>query len=160
MNGVSRPKKGKVNPWLAYGLKKPAYVRFKGNAGILWFVMSRYIRKSEWIEYNGACVDGCGRYIPDWREADCGHFRASSRGFCTKFERTNLGLQTKYCNNPTWSPDSSYGFGKTIDKRYGKGTADRLTQASHRVCKEYSPAEYDLEIKKYIRLFNELPEDV
>lgn len=144
------------SPWVLYGLKKPAKPRFQGLQGVLWFVVSRYIRKSEFIEYGGECVDGCGRRIEDWREADCGHFMASSRGFCTRFVRENLGLQTKYCNNPVWSPDSAYGFSITIDKRYGKGTALKLGQMSRGVCQEYSPIEYDREIRRYIKLFEAL----
>ena len=149
-------KKPKENIWTQYGLKKPPKPRFVGLQGVLWYVVSRYIRKSEFIKYNGACVDGCGRIIERWEDADCGHFRASSRGFCTRFVRQNLGIQTKYCNNPTWSPDSAYGFGVTIDKRYGKGTADKLTHMSHKTCQEYSPKEYDKEIRKHIKLFEEL----
>lgn len=148
----------KTNEWAHYGLKKPGKPRFKGLAGVLWFVLSRYVRKSEFLAYGGMCVDGCGRYIPDWHEADCGHFMASSKGFCTRFQRENLGLQTKYCNNPLWSPDSSYGFGVMIDKRYGAGTALRLSFEAKKICKEYSPLEYDREIRKYIDLFYQLPE--
>lgn len=153
----SKPRVEKFNHWKAYGLTKPAKPRFQGLQGVLWYVVSRYIRKSEYQQYNGACVDGCGRIVEDWRDADCGHFRASSRGFCTRFDRRNLGLQTKYCNNPTWSPDSAYGFGRTIDERYGAGTADELTRLSHKVCREWTPNEYDIAIKGYIKLFEELP---
>ena len=151
--GTQKPK---PNVWAIYGLKKPPKPRFQGLQGVLWYVTSRYIRKSEFIQYKGECVDGCGRKIERWEEADCGHFRASSRGFCTRFVRENLGIQTKYCNNPTWSPDSAYGFSVTIDKRYGKGTAERLTKLSRQTCQEYSPNEYDREIRLYIKLFNEL----
>lgn len=142
--------------WATYGLKKPPKPRFKGLAGVLWYVLSRYVRKSEFITYQGMCVDGCGRKVLAWEEADCGHFRASNRGFCTRFLRENLGLQTKYCNNPMFSPDSAYGFGLTIDQRYGVGTAQRLKLMSNTVCKEYSPQKYDTEIRKYIKLFEEL----
>lgn len=140
--------------WATYGLTRPPKPRFKGLKGILWYCISRYIRKSEFIKYKGQCVDGCGRIIPRWEDADCGHFRAASRGFCTLFLRENLGLQTKYCNKPDWGgKDAAYGFGKTIDKRYGTGTADRLTQLSHGTCQEYSKPEYDKEIRRYIKLF-------
>lgn len=141
--------------WREYGLKKPPNPRYKGRKGILWYCISRYIRKSEWLEH-GECVDGCGTKIPDWRLADCGHYIAASRGFCTLFERKNLGLQTKKCNNPTWTPDASVGFGLTIDKRYGKGTAESLFKESKKICKEYSQKEYDKYIWEYIKLFEEL----
>lgn len=151
-----RVKRTDADLWKQYGLTKPAKPRFKGLAGILWYAMSRYVRKFEFLTYGGECVDGCGRKVERWEDADCGHFRASSRGFCTRFTRENLGLQTKYCNNPVWSPDSSYGFGKTIDARYGSGTAERLTQMSRMTCQEYTDAEYDREIKKYLNKFAEL----
>ena len=146
----------KVSLWRGYGLQRPAKPRFQGLQGVLWFCVSRYIRKLEFQQHGGECVDGCGRVITRWQDADCGHFRASSRGFCTRFVRENLGIQTKYCNNPDWSPDSSYGFGLTIDKRYGAGTAEKLKQLSHGTCQEYSQPEYDAEIRKYIALFEAL----
>lgn len=151
-------KPSKTALWATYGLKKPPKPRYVGLAGVYWYVLSRYIRKSEFLQYHGECVDRCGRVILNWQEADCGHFRAASRGFCTKFLRENLGLQTKYCNNPTFSPDSSYGFGINIDLRYGPGTAERLTTLSNQTCQEPSKEEYDQLIRKYIKLFDELPD--
>jgi hypothetical protein len=153
---VAMAKKTKASLWKEYGLVRPPKPRYEGLAGILWFVLSRYVRRAEFALYGGLCVDGCGGRVENWQDADCGHFRASSRGFATRFKRENLGLQKKSCNNPTWSPDSSYGFGITIDKRYGKGTAEKLTKLSHTVSKGYSQLEYDREIKKYMELFEKL----
>lgn len=150
-------KSSDVELWKSFGLSKPYKPRYKGYKGLLWYVISRYVRKSEWLQY-GECCDGCGTKIPDWKKADCGHFVSASRGFCTLFTRKNLGLQSKRCNNPSWTPDSAYGFGRTIDKRYGDGTADLLVAASKGICQDYSEEEYKREIKRYIDLFNKLGE--
>jgi len=94
--------------------------------------------------------------VEDWHIADCGHFR-SSKHVNTRFMRENLGLQRKDCNNPKWTPDASYGFGVTIDKRYGEGTAKRLFELSNQKGKEMNKAQLTEQIHKYLALYNELP---
>ena len=150
-------KKTKADLWREYGLTRPSKPRYEGLAGILWYVLSKYVRRQEFALYGGLCVDGCGRKVENWEDADCGHFRASSRGFATRFKRENLGLQTKYCNSPMGGNGNQYMFGKTIDKRYGEGMADELTRLSNTVSKGYSQLEYDREIRKVIELYDALP---
>ena len=146
--------------WGEYGLKVPPKPRFQGLQGVFWYAISQFVRKDEFLRFGGECVDGCGRHISDWHAADCGHCVASSRGFRTRFLRQNLGLQTKYCNNPIFSPDSSLGFGVTIDKRYGKGTAAKIKDMLKLPpLSEYSPKEYDKQIRLYLQMFYELGVD-
>lgn len=156
-NALSRSKK--ISIWKFYGVDRPSKPKYSGLAGVLWQVVSQYVRKSEFIEHGGQCVDGCGRMIASWKEGDCGHFM-SSKHMNTRFMRENLGLQRKDCNNPIWNPDSSYGYGKTVDLRYGPGTANRLQELSRQNGKEMKKAEYDIEIRRYQQLLSELPMDV
>lgn len=144
----SAKKKRRVNVWVQYGVEKPSYVRYGGLGGVLWCVMSRYVRKIEFENYRGRCVDGCGRTVENWQDADCGHFR-SAKSLSTRFLRENLGLQTKYCNSPRGGNGNQYGFGKAIDQRYGAGTADRLTELAAQTTPPFKATWYDQEIRKY-----------
>lgn len=139
--------------WASYGLSRPPKPRFKGLAGILWYVMSRAIRKEEFEKYGGKCVS-CATILKDWRLGDCAHFRASSRGMCTRFLRLNLALSCKKCNNPTWSPDAAGPFAVELDRRYGLGTALSLIEQSRKICPEPPPAWYDAEIKRYLGMYD------
>jgi len=136
----AKKKKTKVALWAEYGLKKPVYVRYSGLAGVLWWVMSQYVRQTEFKEFGGECVDGCGRKVLDWREADCGHFISATK-LKTRFMRKNLGLQTKFCNSPFMGNDNTYGYGKMINKRYGEGTAEELIELSKETGKAMTKSE-------------------
>lgn len=155
---VSKRKKlSRKQLWGQYGLEVPKYVRYTGLQGVLWCVMSRYVRKSEWEQFDGFCVDGCGRKIEKWQDADCGHFR-SAKSLATRFARENLGLQTKYCNSPRGGNGNQYAFGKVIDQRYGTGTADRLTHEAAQLSKPFKDAWYDKQIRHYLKLLGDNPE--
>lgn len=152
---ASKRKKAKTSVWAEFGLKRPLYVRYTGYGGVLWYLVSRYVRQSEFKEHGGYCVDGCGRKVEDWNDADCGHFR-SAKSLSTRFLRENLGLQTKYCNSPRGGNGNQYGFGKVVDQRYGQGTADRLTDLAKETSKPFSKEKYRTEILKIRRLLEEL----
>lgn len=152
-----KPKKFKKDLWAEFNLPMPAYVRYSGLQGILWHVMSQYVRKSEWIQYGGECVDGCPVLIQNWYEADCGHFR-SAKSLSTRFLRENLGLQRKYCNSPHGCNGRQYDFGKTVDQRYGAGTADRLTNLAEQVSRPLPKELLISEIRRYQALFAKLPD--
>lgn len=141
-------KKKRVNLWDLYGVQKPSYTRYSGLQGVLWCLVSQYVRQVEFKEYDGYCVDGCGRRVERWQDADCGHFR-SARSLATRFSRENLGLQTKYCNSPRGGNGNQYAFGKAIDQRYGAGTADKLTELAQGTSAPFKDAWYDAEIRKY-----------
>ncbi len=116
--------------WGQYGLEVPKYIRYSGLGGILWYLTSQYVRQEEFKLYSGRCVDGCGVEILDWHEADCGHFR-SAKSLAT---RGGNGRQ--------------YDFGLEIDKRYGKGTADELTELAKGTSIPFSKDWYHQEILK------------
>lgn len=108
--------------WEEFGLKKPPKPRYTGLQGILWFLTSNVVRSQEFALYGGICVDGCGGKVERWQDADCGHFQNAGK-VNTRFLRKNLGLQLKSCNA---NGGFIYGFGKTINERYGEGTAEEL----------------------------------
>lgn len=146
-----RPKarrKAKVSVWAEFDLKRPLYVRYSGYGGVLWWLMSQVVRQEEFKQYGGACVDGCGRKVDNWHDADCGHFR-SAKSLSTRFMRSNLALQTKYCNSPRGGNGNQYGFGLEIDRRYGPGTADQLTEAARNTSRPFSKEWYREQIWYY-----------
>ncbi len=134
--------------WAEFGLEKPAKPRYSGLAGILWYVMSRYVRQEEFKKYGGKCIDNCGVAIDNWWEADCGHFR-SAKSLATRFLRENLAIQRKHCNSPWGGNGRQYDFGKEIDRRYGEGTADRLTELSMQTTPAYPKSWYVDKIAEY-----------
>lgn len=149
---LKRPKvksKPKVNLWAEFGLKKPVYTRYSGYAGILWWLMSQYVRKSEWLEYGGECIDGCGNVITAWQDADCGHLKSASK-LATRFNRKNLGLQRKWCNSPYGGAGNSVGFAKTVDERYGPGTALELEKLSQIASRPFTKEWYREQIAVYL----------
>lgn len=149
-----KPKKTQTDLWAEFGLKKPPKPRYSGLGGILWYVMSQYVRKSEWLKY-GTCVDGCGAKIDDWHNADCGHLKSASR-LATRFQRENLGLQKKWCNSPYGGDGNPVGFAKTVDERYGPGTAERLERESKVLTKPFPKSWYLEQIKLYQEKLNNL----
>lgn len=103
--------------------------------------------------FKGECVDQCGKFASSWQEFDGGHYiPASKGGFGLLFDPLNVHGQLKACNNPTFSPHSSIGFGIGIDKRYGKGTAEKLWNRRTKITKEWTQLEYDTKIKELLNL--------
>lgn len=84
----------------------------------LWRVVSEYVRQRDWNRYK--CCTVCSTYLPDWKDGDCGHYRAwsVSNGFF-KYELTNLALLCKSCNRLS---DGVIGhkFGEALKRRYGQ----------------------------------------
>lgn len=137
--------------WGQYGLEVPKYIRYSGLQGVLWWVLSRYVRQEEFIKYGGKCVDGCGKPIEAWEDADCGHFR-SAKSLATRFLRENVAIQRKNCNSPRGGNGRQYDFGLEVDRRWGKGTADRLTELAGTTSNPFKAEWYDNEIRKYLKL--------
>lgn len=67
------------------------------------------------------CVT-CGK-IMHYRDAHCGHF-ISRRHKATRWNEQNCSSQCPYCN--TYCQGKQFEFSREIDRRYGKGTADKL----------------------------------
>jgi hypothetical protein len=76
-----------------------------------------------------------------------GHFVPASKcGFGLLFDKQNVNAQLPSCNNPNISPMASIGYARGLDKRYGKGTADKLIKRRQEMNKEWGAKEYDTQI--------------
>jgi hypothetical protein len=141
---VTRPRKVKYPTY--EGIKG---TRWTGLKGVLWTIFSQYIRARDWVNYQGRCIS-CGVQCDHWRYTDAGHYISVSRGNLeTCFDERNVHSQCKKCNNPSWTPDASIPMAIEIDKRYGKGTANKLYKAHWKTGQSLSDLEYERLIKKY-----------
>lgn len=144
-----KPKKqSKADLWRSYGLTRPPKPRYTGRKGIYWHLFSQKVRRRDFEQFKGECIDLCGKFAKDWHDFDAGHFVAASRGgFGLLFDERNVNGQLKACNNPTFSPSASIGYAAGLDRRYGKGTWERLFNRRNEVVKEWSQLEYDSNIR-------------
>jgi hypothetical protein len=116
--------------------KKPKTVKtLKSNADT---VFSRYIRLRDSKNDIGICIT-CGQSVGanGKRNGQAGHFM-SRRYNSTRYDEKNVHLQCAGCN--MWGAGEQYKYSLAIDKRYGKGTADKLFQKAHMVHK-FTPDE-------------------
>lgn len=122
-----KAKTSKADLWREFGLERPSSPRYEGLKGIYWWLFSRKRRQEDFRKYGGECIDQCGKFASTWQDFDGGHFISAGQcGFGLLFDPLNVHGQLKACNNPTWSPNSSIGFARGIDKRYGAGTSEAL----------------------------------
>lgn len=116
-------------------------LRYTGLRGIYWYWLSRDVRRSEWEKY-GVCIT-CLNPIEDWTKADCGHIVASAYcGEYLRFNRMNLTIQHKKCNNPRFSPHAGVVNAVNIDARHGVGYMGKLLSLRKKDCKAPSQEEY------------------
>jgi len=131
--------------------------RWVGLRGVYWKIFSMYIRKRDFIKYNGRCVS-CPRILEDWKLGDAGHYVSVARGgidLC--FDETNVHLQCKRCNNPEWTVDASIPFAEELDRRLGDGTAKNLSARVHKeMGKVPSAEEYKALVHIYKNKFDSL----
>jgi hypothetical protein len=114
-------------------------------------VFSKYIRIRNTDENGyGECVT-CAKCI-HWKDGDAGHF-ITRAALSTRFEPRNVHLQCKGCNS--FGNGMQYLHGKKIDEMYGSGTAETLYMISRQSVK-IPPAEYQILIDSYTRIFNEI----
>jgi hypothetical protein len=96
-----------------------------------WKAISQLVRRRDFEQYGGKCVS-CPTRLSDWREGDCGHYKAWSvcHGFF-KYEVSNLALQCKGCNRLS---DGTVGtrFGIELQRRYGKSHLDWLEKENEK----------------------------
>lgn len=105
----------------AWCVPDKAKMRYGGLRGVYWYWLSRDIRKSEWEKWGKKCIT-CEEEIEDWQYADCGHMIASQGcGEFLRFNRINLTIQHKKCNNPRFTPNMSALNAIHYDERHGKG---------------------------------------
>lgn len=65
-------------------------------------------------------------------ELDAGHFIDRSKK-ATRYNENNVNAQCITCNR--FQSGRQYEHGKAIDKKYGKGTADKLLKTSQQIIK-------------------------
>lgn len=89
-------------------------------------IFSTYIRtRDSNYEGVGSCVT-CGHTAP-LEQLQCGHFQ--SRIFLiTRWDELNAHIQCGRCNN--FGGGEQYKMSKYINKKYGKGTAEKLEKKS------------------------------
>lgn len=105
----------------------------------VWNHFSKFIRLRDANEkgYTRCCTCGSFHF---WKEMDAGHFMTRNRK-STKYDEKNVHAQCAKCNR--FQSGLQYEMGQYIDQKYGKGTADSLTQKSHMYCKR---TRYDLQV--------------
>ena len=114
--------------WTSFGLVRPQKPRYVGIQGICWYLASKAVRSQEFALYGGLCGDGCGGKVERWEDAHCGHFESAGKAQ-TRFLRENLCLQLAKCNTDQNNGRAiQYRMGKEINKRYGEGTAERVSE--------------------------------
>ncbi len=124
----------------------------KANINKLDKVFSKFIRlrDSKKFEHKAFICISCGKVKP-YEQADCGHF-VSRRYLATRWNEQNCNAQCRHCNR--FLEGNKYGYSKGIDKKYGKGTADKLEALKHQKTKitdieaKYMIKEYQMKIKE------------
>lgn len=112
---------------------------------------SKFIRLRDSNEYGICECFSCDKSA-FWKDMDCGHYVKRDKRI-TRWDETNCNAQSKDCNN--------YGKGEEakhkeyIDKKYGEGTADRLTLKGREV-RIYSRADLIAIIYHYRLKWKEL----
>lgn len=108
-----------------YG-KIPLKGRYSGVKAKSWSILSDFVRMRDFIKY-GRCV-ASGVKILDWRETDAGHYQSmAGHGVESGFDPMNIHMQSKSSNG--WGGNAhGHAFGLELDRRYGSGTAKKLSQ--------------------------------
>lgn len=110
MKGYKPPKWFTALPYGSHG-STPTQKRF-------WWVISQTYREEDFKRYKGRCVS-CGKKLIDWRDGDLAHFKKYS--VCNswfKFERKNLALSCKGCNQRD-DGMTGFRFGEELKRRHG-----------------------------------------
>lgn len=94
-------------------------------------IFSQYIRK-RYADNNGiAECFTCGKK-DHWKSLQCGHFM-SRKHYSTRWDEKNCQVQCSGCNVFRWG--EQFKFGRNLDIKLGKGTADSLEQKSRQILK-------------------------
>jgi len=114
-------------------------------------VFSQYIRKRYANKDGIAECFTCGKK-DNWKNLQCGHFM-SRKHYSTRWDETNCQVQCSGCNVFRWG--EQFKFGRNLDIKLGKGTADSLEQKSRQIMK-YSSIDLLELIKHYQKKVAEL----
>ena len=101
-------------------------------------VFSEYIRKRYATGLGVTECFTCGK-VDHWKKLQCGHFQ-SRKFYNTRWDETNCQVQCARCN--VFNYGEQYKFGLYLDKKYGKGTSEKLMRLAKKVVKLKN---YDIE---------------
>jgi 5-methylcytosine-specific restriction endonuclease McrA len=93
-------------------------------------LFSLYIRNRYSKNGKAKCFT-CGK-VDDIKRLHAGHFM-SRKHHSTRWDEINVQVQCPKCN--LFGQGEQYTFGKNLDKKYGKGTADKLQRKARKVVK-------------------------
>ena len=110
----------------------------------LWRAFSIFIRLRD-ADKNGYCRCITSGKVVHWSECDAGHF-ISRRHMATKYDEQNVHAQARGDNR--FRSGEQLLYAKAIDKKYGKGTADRILARS-RGTRKFEQFEIDALTKHY-----------
>jgi len=110
-------------------MKHKSLKYYKARADRLF---SLYIRQRD-ADENGYCKCITCKGLGLWSYFDSGHFMLRQNEG-TRYHEKNANVQCKGCNNKNWKQGLQYEHGKAIDKKFGDGTADKLTILSKITC--------------------------
>ncbi len=109
----------KKDLWAQYGLVRPAKPRYAGLRGIVWHLLSLYVRNVR--DKDKPCI-GCGKEHDEYHG---GHFIAA--GSCgwdgLALNPDNVHKEGASCN---FRDKQKLGYERNLDLRYGAGTAQNL----------------------------------
>lgn len=124
--------------------------RYKGVKGRYWDYFSDFVRLRDFKKW-GTCIT-CGKRFKTWNESQAGHFiSAGGCGFALLFDFTNVNAECPNCN--AWDSNHQITYAENLDKRYGKGTADKLKERykdyhfKGKTTKEWNKREYQAGIE-------------
>lgn len=113
-------------------------------------IFSIYIRRKNSNQELAECFT-CGKQTY-WKDLHCGHFQGR-RHISTRWDDINCQVQCAGCN--TFRGGEQFLFGKNLDLKYGKGTAEKLHIKSKKIMK-LSIDDISILITKYKDLVNGL----
>tara|TARA_R110001592_G_scaffold101704_3_gene287687 strand:- start:16622 stop:17014 length:393 start_codon:yes stop_codon:yes gene_type:complete len=114
-------------------------------------LFSLYIRLRESDNEMVKCFT-CGKVSHYKKNMQCGHFQSRS-AYSTRWDITNCQVQCYGCN--VMQQGRQYQFGLNLEKKYGKGTAEKLLIKSKQTVK-YSNEDLQELIQYYNNLVNQL----
>lgn len=113
----------------------------------LWTEFSKFIRQRDADHAGYATCFTCDVVKP-WQEMDAGHF-VSRNAKAIKYDEQNVHAQCKSCNG--FHGGMAYEYGKRLDEKYGKGTAENLEAQRFSIIKR-TPDELEALYKHYKEL--------
>lgn len=123
MKIVRLKRKLKADVWREFGLERPAKPRYSGRRGVLWHVLSLYVRARDLMSWGPICVN-CDREKTGFQG---GHYIAT--GSCgwdgLALDEENVHAECSSCN---FRDKQKLQYGFNLDRRYGPGTAERLRE--------------------------------